>query len=72
MKNLLKDFESIETMKDLNRRGLSHSDYNALYEIIKELHQKGKSQFIQQSIKNYLTKLNIKTQANGIYYMATI
>lgn len=72
MKNLLKDFESIETIKDLNRRGLSHSDYNTLYEIIKELHQKGQSQFIQQSIKNYLTKLNIKTQADGVGYVATI
>lgn len=72
MEKLLKDFESIETIKDLNRRGLSHSDYDTLYKIIKELNQKGKSQFIQQSIKNYLTKLNIKTQAYGVGYVATI
>jgi hypothetical protein len=72
MKKLLNDFESIETIKDLNRRGLSHSDYNTLYEVIKELHEKGQSQFIQQSIKNYLTKFNIKTQADGVGYVATI
>ena len=60
MKELLKDFNGIETAKDLKKRGLTLSEYNTLAYVLKELANTGKAEFTQQAIYDYLTRFNLK------------
>lgn len=68
MKNVLsiiKDFDSIETMKDLNKRKLSLTDYKTAGIVLQELTITGKSDFTQKSIFDYFNKFNLKVKEYG-------
>lgn len=70
--SLYEDFRKIDSIKDLNKRGLSFSDYNSLLNIINELALYFKSEFFINSIANYLKKFGVKVKLNNINFIATI
>jgi hypothetical protein len=63
--SIIKDFDSIETMKDLNKRKLSLTDYKTTGIVLQELAINGKSDFTQKSIFNYFNKFNLKVKEYG-------
>lgn len=71
MEDLIKDFKKIETLNDLKKRNITISEYNTIFLIIKNLQQFKKFDFLQESIKNYLIKFNIKVFEAGIGWRAS-
>ena len=63
--SIIKDFDSIETMKDLNKRKLSLTDYKTAAIVLQELAINGKSDFTQKSIFDYFNKFNLKVKEFG-------
>lgn len=68
MKKLLKDFNSIETSKDLQKRNISLSDYMILEHILNELKTSKKSKTISKTVSDYCIKQGLKVKTHGIGY----
>ena len=68
MLNIIRDFNSIETAADLKKRGLTPADYAALREVLKDLLYNGEADYLQENIKNYLQRYNIKTEKTASGY----
>ena len=66
MGEILKDFNSIDTAKDLKKRGLTANDHYTLYHVLKELANTGSAEFIQESIYNYFKHFRFRLSAVGI------
>lgn len=72
MKKIINDFKNIKTIEELKKRKLSLIDYEVLFIIIKELKENKKSEFISETVKNYLEKFKIKIKNCGVGWIATI
>ena len=70
--SIYEDFNSIETVKDLRKRGLTHADYINLHEALKELHSNNSTDLFSTSIAEYLSKKGCKVNMKGITYYITI
>ena len=70
--NLYDDYNQIDNVKDLHKRGLTLTEYNSLLNIINELAVHHKSEFFILNIANYLKKFNVKIKQNAINFIATI
>ena len=68
MKKLLKDFNNIETSKDLQKRNLSLSDYTMLEYMIDELKTSKKAKTISKAVSDYCIKQGLKVKTHGIGY----
>lgn len=66
LKKLIKDFDSIETKKDLDKRKLSLSDFDVIKLILIDLFENRQSDFMQKNVKNYMEKFNFICEEKGI------
>jgi hypothetical protein len=72
LKKLAADYNRIRTIKDLQKRRLTLSEYNTLEYIIKDLCSAGKSRFCEKNILQYLKKFDIACSPDGIGWIAAL
>ena len=68
LKALYEDYKSIETAKDLQKRGLTLADYDNIPYIITDINKVGESTCLSSNIANYFAKFGFKVELGDINY----
>lgn len=76
LSKLIKKYKSIETIKDLKQNKLTLSDYQLLFDILKDIQSTGQAETIFLNVKNWIVKNGGKAtqniENNNISWILTI
>ena len=64
--------DKIETSADLQKNGITHSDYLCLLNVMRDLERHKSGKFIQDGVKRFLENHGIEVNQHGIGYCATV